>query len=102
MKPSLAANVALALVVIGWLFTFYGAFSQLGHPDPKISSSVIETALLKSRLILLTGVIALFVSVWLAGYAFTQARWRSLVSALSVVLPTIAIYANTFLRHIAL
>ena len=102
MKPSHAANSALALVAIGWLFAFYGAFSQLGHPDPQISSLVIEGALLKSRLILCTGIVALLASLWLAGYSFSQARWRSLVSALCVVLPIIAIYANTFLHHVAL
>lgn len=74
MKPSHAANSALALVAIGWLFVFYGAFSQLGHPDPQIISAVIESALLKSRLILCAGIVALLTSLWLAGYSFPQAK----------------------------
>lgn len=102
MKPSYAANTALALVAFGWLFAFYGVFSQLGHPAPQIPASVIEAALIRSRLILLTGVVALFVSLWLSGYAFTQARWRSLIAALSIALPAIAIYVGTFLGHVTL
>lgn len=34
MKQTTAVNLALFLVVVGWLMAYYGVMSQLGDPSP--------------------------------------------------------------------
>jgi hypothetical protein len=102
MKPSPAANLALGLVVIGWLLAFYGALSQLGDPAPGVSLATIEAHRQTSAVVLLIGIVVLLSSLWLSGYSFGQARRRASIAAILCVAPVITIYATTFLRHIAL
>jgi len=102
MKPSRAANMALGLVVVGWLMACYGALSQLGDPAPEVSRATIEAHRQVSAVVLLIGIVALLSSLWLSGYSFGQARRRALIAAFLCVAPVVAIYATTFLRHIAL
>jgi hypothetical protein len=89
------ANLALVLVVIGWLLAFYGAMSQLGDPAPNVPRSVIDGHRHMSMTILLTGVTCIISSLWLSGRAFMEARKRSLATAALVVIPIVAIVAGT-------
>lgn len=102
MNPSRTANLALCLVVIGWLLAVYGALSQLGDPAPWVSRASVEAQRQTSAGVLLAGIVALLTSLWLSGYSFAQARWRAVIAAFLCVAPVVAIYATTFLRNISL
>ena len=91
MDRTKAANLALLLVVVGWLIAFYGITSQLGDPGPTISHAQIEANRLRSFAVLLVGIVCLLSSLWLSGYCFLVAKVRSIVAAAAVVLPSIAV-----------
>jgi hypothetical protein len=97
MKPSHAANLSLALVILGWLLSTYGSLSQLGDPAPWVPRSEIEAHRHVSNVILVAGIISLLSAIWLSGYAFTVARWRSSLSLLACIIPFVVIYAYTFI-----
>jgi hypothetical protein len=96
MKPSHAANLALVLVVLGWLLSAYGALSQLGDPSPLVPRAEMESHRRASAVILVVGVLTLLSALWLSGYSFLVARWRASVALLACVLPFIAPAASTF------
>ena len=102
MKPSHAANLALVLVVVGWLLSFYGALSQLGDPAPWVPRAEIEAHRHTSVVVLFTGILVLLSAIWLSGYSFSVARWRASLALLACVVPFIVIFASTFMRHVAL
>ncbi len=91
MKPSLAANLALGLVVLGWLLCVYGMLSQMGDPSPDVPQTVIAAHKRISNAILFLGIFALLSSIWLSGFAFLSAKWRASIALLACVLP-FAIY----------
>lgn len=102
MKPSHAANLALGLVVVGWLLASYGALSQIGDPAPGVPLAVIEAHRQTSAVVLLIGIAMLLSSLWLSGYSFAHARWRASIAAFSCAAPVAVLYAATFFRHFAL
>ena len=106
MNPLKAANWALALVIIGWPLSYYGAMPnqlgdpaphQLGEPAPIITQAVYEAYQLRSFAFLTVGILCLLGSVWLSGHSFTTAKVRSTVSVLAVVLPSIAVVLSLVL-----
>lgn len=98
MNPLKAANWALILVIVGWPLSYYGAMPhQLGDPAPTITRAVDEAYQLRSFAFLTVGILCLLSSVWLSGHSFTTAKVRSIVSALAVVLPTIAVILSLVL-----
>ena len=91
MDRTRAANLALLLVVVGWLLAFCGVTLQLGDPGPTISHAQIEANRLRSFAVLLVSIVCLLSSLWLSGYGFLVARVRSIVAAAAVVLSLIAV-----------
>lgn len=96
MGASRMANLALVLVVTGWLLAFYGVMSQLGDPAPTVPHSVIESHRHVSITALLIGVIFLLGSLWLSGCSFIGARKRSLLVVALIAVPAIAIVADLY------
>lgn len=96
MRASRLANVALALAIAGWLLAFYGVMSQFGDPAPTVPRSVIEVQRHVSLTVLLVGVLCLLGSLWLAGRTFTEARRRSLLTAILIFLPAAAVIASLY------
>ena len=92
MKPSSASNLALILVCVGWLLAAYGVLSSLGDPDLRTPHAVLEHERMISVACLLTGVLSLASSLWVSGYAFAGAKWRSISAAALVVVPAVALY----------
>lgn len=90
------ANLALVLVVIGWLLAYYGVMSQMGDPRPGTLHSVMESHRHVSISILLLGVLCLLASQWLSGYVFNSARKRSLLVLLLIASPVVALTAGLY------
>jgi hypothetical protein len=97
MKPSHAANLALLLVVVGWLLSVYGGLSQLGDPAPWVPRAEIEAHRRTSVAILFGGIFALLSALWLSGYSFSLARWRASLALLACVVPFIFFFASTLI-----
>jgi hypothetical protein len=89
MKRTSTANIALALVVAGWVLAYYGAMSQLGDPAPTISIAQIETSRHISIAILLLGITSILASLWLSGYSYPAAKARASICIALVLPPTI-------------
>jgi hypothetical protein len=80
MSKRLSANLALAFVVLGWALCFVGFTGLLGDPDTRIARSVINNEVRVSWAAFFVGGCLAFTSTWLAGYAFSDAKVRSLVA----------------------
>lgn len=97
MKPSHAANLAVALSVVGWLMSFHGAFSQLGDPAAQIPREKIEEYRQTSISILFIGITTLLSALCLSDYAFAQAKWRSSIALIACLVPFTLIYVFEFM-----
>ncbi|HEV2622042.1 MAG TPA: hypothetical protein VGU65_08135 [Frateuria sp.] len=91
MKQTTAANLALVLVVAGWLLAFYGVMSQLGDPSPSVPRAQIEAARHLSLAVLGVGVVCILAALCLSGFSFTAAKVRASVCAALGFLPAIAV-----------
>lgn len=65
MKKATAANIALCLVVVGWVTSFWGLFAHLGDPDPRVPRAVIEAENRSYWELFLGGVISIVGAMWL-------------------------------------
>ena len=91
MKHTSAANLALLLVVAGWLLAYYGVMSQLGDPSPSVPHAQIEASRHLSLAILFAGVVSILVALWLSGYSFSAAKVRASACVALVLLPAVAV-----------
>ena len=96
MSASRSANLALVLVVLGWLLAYYGVMSQFGDPAPSVARSVIESQRHVSLAVWLLGLMCLVGSLWLSGRSFAAARRRSLLALASVVVPIVFLLAQLY------
>lgn len=90
------ANVALVLVISGWLSIAWGAVRQLGDPNPLIPRAELLASRDFSIGMVLAGVIFLAISVWLSGFTFVTARRRATVTLLLFVVPLAGLFARVF------
>ncbi|WP_139350331.1 hypothetical protein [Rhodanobacter sp. C03] len=97
MKKTSAANLALILVVAGWLLACYGVMSQLGDPSPSVPHAQIEAARHQSLAVLFIGVASILTALWLSGYSFSTAKVRASACAALVFLPSVAVVWSTLL-----
>ena len=95
-KPFHIANLALALVVFGWLLSLYGVFSQMGDPHPDVPREEIVARHNNSSLILAIGILFILIAIWLSGYVFSSARKRSLLVILVCTTLFIAVFTYAF------
>lgn len=91
------ANLALALVLAGWLLLAWGVLRQLGDPSPLISRAELEAAREVSLLFMFSGVTALVGTVWLSGRFFELIRAK--VALLLVLLPMFGLFITAFVAH---
>jgi di/tricarboxylate transporter len=96
MKHSHAANAAIVLVIIGWFSYAYGVFSQMGDPVPWVTKAELEAHRLVAVTFMLLGVLLVLSSLWLSGYAFSSARWRSAFTTLCAVVPVVVLFFFAF------
>jgi len=89
MKKVTAANIAIGLMVLGWLASFWGLFSQFGDPDPRVPRAVIEAENRAYFTLFLAGVASIVVSMWLAGFGYSEAKIRALTVAGFTVIPIV-------------
>jgi Na+/phosphate symporter len=90
-----AANVALALCGLAWPLMAYGLLSRLADPAPDITREQIASAHQISNVVLLVGVVALLGAAWLAGYSFSEARWRAVFVSIACIVPLIYFILGT-------
>lgn len=91
MRKKTAANIALCLVVLGWLASYWGLFAHLGDPDPRVTREVIEAENRLYWTLFLGGVVSIAVATWLAGFAYSEAKLRSMVVAGATVVPLVGV-----------
>ncbi|WP_426687199.1 hypothetical protein [Rhodanobacter ginsengiterrae] len=91
IKQTAAANLALVLVVVGWLLAYYGVVSQLGDPSQSIPHTQLEAARHLSLAAVCFGVVCISAALWLAGFSFPAARVRATVCSALGLLPAIAV-----------
>ena len=91
MKKSLGANLALVLITLGWGMCFFGLASQLGDPNPHVPRAVIEAQQRTLWAVFFVGACFAFVSIWLAGYAYTGAKVRSITALSLGVVPLLGL-----------
>jgi hypothetical protein len=96
MSITKLANLALALVPLGWLLALYGVMSQLGDPASTAPRFAIESHRHVSNTALLVGVTCLIASLWLSGRSFAVARKRSLLATALIAIPTVIIIADFY------
>jgi hypothetical protein len=84
-----APNVAIGLLVVGWLSGTYGVLSQLGDPAPWVSRADLEAHRHISVSFMFLGLAALLASVWLSGYSFATAPKRATLAFLGCAIPTV-------------
>lgn len=96
MTPIRCTNLALVLVVAGWLLAFYGAMSQMGDPPPTMPRSVIESHRHIADAVLLVGILCLLNSLWFSGRSYVRARKRFLLVAALILIPFIALFASLY------
>lgn len=89
MRKATAANTAIGLVVLGWLASLWGLFSQLGDPDPRVPRAVIEAENRMFFAIFLGGVTLIVAAMWLAGFGYSEAKIRALTVAAFTVIPIV-------------
>jgi len=81
VKGSLAANLAIAFALVGGPL-FLKIIGEMGDPWPPLSAEEVARARFYDLICFFSGVTLLVASLWLSGYAFSSARWRSLLALL--------------------
>jgi len=85
-----AANLSVALVLLGGPLFYFGVLSELGDPYPGPSPEALAQARFYSIVYANLGVTLLIASLWLSGRAFPSAPRRSL---LALVLSAASVFA---------
>jgi hypothetical protein len=67
----------------------YGVLLKLADPAPDITREQIASAHRISNVALLVGVSALLSASWLAGYSFSEAKWRAVFVSIACIVPVI-------------
>jgi hypothetical protein len=91
-----AANLALMLVLAGWLLLVWGVLRQLGDPSPMVPRAELEVARDTSLLFMFSGAAALVSSIWLSGRSFEHARVRAALALTLFVVPMFGLFVTAF------
>ncbi len=89
MRKTTAVNIALCLTVIGWAMSYMGLFAHLGDPNPKVPHEVIEAENRFYWAIFVAGVVLAVSAMWLAGFGYSEAKIRSVITAAMTIVPLV-------------
>jgi hypothetical protein len=92
VTASRAANIAIALVLVGWGFATFAVLSSLGDPAPWVPKSQLNAVHLRAMLAALLGTLCLVSAVWLSGYSASLAKVRASAALAGVVIPLIVCF----------
>ncbi|WP_445145031.1 hypothetical protein [Dyella sp. Tek66A03] len=91
MRKATAANIALCLVAIGWLVSYWGVMAHLGDADPRVPREIIEAENRFYWGVFFGGAVLIVVAMWLAGFGYSEAKVRSIAVAAAIVIPLVAL-----------
>ena len=94
-----SANLALALVLLGWLLLVWGVLRQLGDPSPMVPRADLEATREASLLFMFSGITALMGSVWLSGRSFEHARVRGSLTLVLFFVPLFGLFVTAFIQR---
>ena len=92
MIASRAANISIALVLVGWGLVVIAVLSSLGDPAPWVSKSQLNTIHYRAMLTVLLGTLCLVSAVWLSGYSASLAKVRASAALAGVVIPLVVCF----------
>lgn len=92
MNSDRTANLAIALVILGWVFCAYAALSNLGDPAPWVAQEELNSWHRRSVAIAFFGVIAISFSLFLAGRSFSVSKVRSSIALAAFIIPFALIF----------
>jgi len=92
VTASRAANIAIALVLVGWGLVAFAVLSSLGDPAPWESKSQLNAIHYRAMLAVLLGTLCLVSAVWLSGYSASFAKARASVALAGVVIPLVVCF----------
>jgi hypothetical protein len=96
MKQSVAATISIVVAPIAWLLVVWGGLSFIADPAPGTSRDLMRLHFLFGHAAFFLGLIALAVSVWLAGYSWSGAKYRSAFAFLLICAPILLTLAPLF------
>jgi hypothetical protein len=70
-------------VALAWMALFFGATLLIADPRPGTPSAEIEATRHLALAIECAGYLLVLCSIWLSGYSFVAARWRSILAMLA-------------------
>jgi hypothetical protein len=97
MTASRAANIAIALVLVGWGLVAFAVLSSLGDPAPWVSKSQLNAIHNRAMFTGLLGTLCLLSVVWLSGYSASLARVRASAALAGVVIPLVVCFWYGFM-----
>lgn len=97
--PGRSANLAIALVLVGWLLLAWGVLRQLGDPSPMIPRSELEAMRKASLFFMFSGITALVGAVWLSGRSFERARVRAALALALLLAPMFGLFATALVAR---
>ncbi len=100
MNHSRAANLSIALAIVGWSLATWGCLRQLGDPSPTIPRSELIAARDVSMTFVFGGGSALLAALWLSGYCFTSTRWRASATMLLCLTPIAWMFGHEFMLRV--
>src|SRR5271169_6883108 len=87
LKKTVAANLALILVVVGWLLVTFTVLWNLGDPNPQTPHDEILRQQHLFAALMWIAIIFLLSSQVLAGYAIREAKRRAVLAFVVFALP---------------
>ncbi|WP_188795176.1 hypothetical protein [Dyella nitratireducens] len=87
MKPSTSANLALLLIIAGWILAGHGYSVSIEDFGSGTPAAWRDAYYARATLMMVIGVASIGASLWFAGFAFKDARRRALAATILALLP---------------
>lgn len=91
MRKSAAANIALCFTALGWVTSYLGVMAHLGDANPNVQHEVIEAENRFYWAIFFVGLVLIASAMWMAGFGYSEAKMRSLITAALTIVPLVAL-----------
>ena len=92
LNKSVAANLSLVLVVVGWLTAIFTVIRNFGDQDPKLPPAQEHREHVLAAVSIWAAIILILVSLLLAGLAFREAKRRAMATVAIAMLPILVLW----------